>query len=504
MMRPLILTLDLGTTACKAIFFDLNGTIIAEGNCEYPTFHPTSMAAEQKADDWWNAATKAVREALDAVVEPFTVEAIGLSSQRETIVPVDRQGTPLCNAITWMDRRSKDYANQMSDIFGRETLHNITGMIPDSTFSATKIAWFKEHQPEAFNNAAYFLQPRDYICFKLTGNFVLDYSLASRTMMLDVRKLQWHMEILDYLGVKCEQMPALVWSDQIVGYVTDEAASALGIKSGVPVIAGGGDRQCEALGAGILGARAMESTGTTSNISFAADAVPDTIDPRVVCSVHTLRDHWLIEQGLTTSGSIMQWFRDHIYYSSRDTDDKRSYKPIDEDIAQSPPGANKLLTLPFFMGAKATRWNPDARGIIFGLTLGHTKGDIGRSIMEGVAFELKACLKVLESMALSPEELVIMGGGSKAELWNQIKADVYGLPIRVPRVREAASLGAMVLAGKGIGVFDDAVQAAQNLNPIISSFEPRQTYNEFYERYYKLYDELYKSVEQLYKRLDDL
>ncbi|MBZ4664780.1 FGGY family carbohydrate kinase [Mahella sp.] len=499
-----ILTLDLGTTACKAIFFDLSGNVLADGNCEYPTAHPTPMAAEQKADDWWEAVVKAVRQAEDKLAEPVGVEAIGLSSQRETIVPVDRFGTPLCDAIMWMDRRSKDYANQMAEHFGKEDLHNMTGMIPDSTFSATKIAWLKEHQPDAFAKTAYFLQPRDYICFKLTDNFILDYSLASRTMMLDVRKLQWRSEILDYLGINPEQLPPLVWSDQVIGHVTNKAASALGLNSGIPVVAGGGDRQCEALGAGIFGTRAMESTGTTSNISFAADNVPEVIDSRVVCSVHTLRDHWLIEQGLTTSGSIMQWFRDRVYYSDGDARDKTSYKPIDAEIMQSPPSANKLLTLPFFMGAKATRWNPDARGAVFGLTLGHTKGDIGRSIMEGVAFELKACLDVLSDMALSPDELVIMGGGSKAELWNRIKADVYGLPIKVPRIREAASLGAMALAGKGVGIFDDAAQAALRLNPIVGEYSPNRENNEFYRQYYGLYNDLYKSLEQLYKRLEEL
>jgi len=503
-MKNSILTLDLGTTACKAVFFSIEGDILASGNCEYPTFHPEPMAAEQNAEDWWSAVVRAVREAKNKLSDSVLIEAIGLSSQRETIVPVDNAGTPLCSAIMWMDRRSKGYANELAEHFGKEELHNATGMIPDSTFSATKIMWLKENRTDAFTKAAYFLQPRDYICFKLTGKFILDYSLASRTMMLDVHNLSWRTEILDYIGISPAQLPNLVWSDEVIGYVSDEAAKELDIESGVPVVAGGGDRQCEALGAGICGKRAMESTGTTSNISFATDSVPGSIDRRVVCSVHTLKHQWLIEQGLTTSGSIMQWFRDEIYYSKNDVVDKTSYKPIDEEIMLSPIGASKLLTLPFFMGAKATRWNPDARGVIFGLTLGHNKGDIGRSIMEGVAFELKACLDVLADMQLSPEELVIMGGGSKAELWNKIKADIYGLSIKLPKIREAASLGAMILAGKGVGLFDDAIQTATRLNPIIGEYHPIKEHNVFYNKYYKLYNKLYKAVEDIYKELEEL
>lgn len=500
----LILTYDIGTTACKSVLFSVDGTVVAMAEQEFPTRHPEPMWAEQDPDDWWQAVVSTTRSLMEGR-ENARILSIGLSSQRETIVPVDKQGNKLCDAILWMDRRTAKEAEDLASYFGRENLHSVTGMIPDATFSATKLMWLKRHMPEVVDAAHCFLQPKEYVCLKLTGAFTTDYSLASRTMMLDVRKLSWCDDVFAAVGISKEKMPRIYYSDEVVGTVTTEAAALLGIPSGIPVVAGGGDRQCEAVGAGIFGDRAMESTGTTSNISCASDHVIDNLDIRVVCSVHALRGHWLIEQGLTTSGSILRWFRDTFCQEEQADAAARgisAYAIIDEMVANAQPGSHKLLMLPFFMGAKATRWNPAARGAFLGVTLGHGKAEFARAIMEGVAFELRTCLDILKGIGLEPSQIVSMGGGSRGDVWNQIRADVTGRPVSVPRVTDAASLGAMILAAKGVGVISDVAEASVTLNPPQKRYSPTASSQAVYDQLYPIYDDFYAAVEGLFDRLD--
>ncbi|WP_035172487.1 xylulokinase [Caldanaerobius polysaccharolyticus] len=506
-MLKAILTLDIGTTACKAIVFDLEGRILAEQGKEYPIYQEKPTWAQQDPDDWWGAAVSTVKGCIASLEDMPEIIAIGLSSQRETVVPIDREGNKLDDAILWMDRRAKGQAEELVDHYGRENLHRMTGMIPDSTFTATKLLWYKENRPEIIQKAYKFLQPKEYIAYKLTGECATDYSLASRTMMLDVKNRCWIKDIFDYIGVKEEQFPPIKYSDEVVGYVKDDVAPLMGIRSGIPVVVGGGDRQCEALGAGIFGNRAMESTGTTTNVSMGTDVLVDQVDERVIISCHVLRGHWLIEQGMTTSGTINRWFRDN--FCAMETSvageiGERDYALIDRELAMSSPGAGGLVLLPFFMGAKSTRWNASARGALLGLTLNTKKRDIGRAILEGVAYEIRACLDILQSMGLSVDEIVAMGGGAKGALWNQIKADVCGRPIKVPAVTDAASLGAMILAGTGVGVFGDAKACSKRLNGIVKEYLPDGGNYRLYSKLYGIYNEIYKALEPIYDKLAEI
>jgi xylulokinase len=500
-----ILTFDLGTTACKTTLFNLEGDVIAQAEQEYPLYHPQPMWAEQEADDWWDAAVATCRQIL--AERDVKIQGIGLSSQRETMVPLDSQGRPLSRAIVWMDRRAAGEAEELAREVGREQLHQRTGMIPDSTFSATKLFWWYRNAKEIIDQAMTFLQPKEYLAYRLTGAIATEPSLASRTMLYDIREGRWCSDLVSLVGLKEEQLPKLVASTDVVGKLTGEAASALGLPQGVPVVAGGGDRQCEALGSGISGELAMESTGTTSNLSFATTRLPEKLDPRVVSSCHALPGQWLIEQGLTTTGSILRWFRDNFAGAERIVAGElgaSSYDLISQEAAGAKPGSDKLLLLPFFMGAKATRWNPAARGALFGLTLDHGRKELARAIMEGVAYELRACLDVLEGMKMLPEQIVLMGGGSKGELWNQIKANVTGFSVGLPKQTEAASLGAFILAGAGIGLFPDPGATSRTLNPVVRKFEVNQGDKTVYDSLYPLYNRLYEVTEEITHKLAEV
>lgn len=501
-MLELILTCDLGTTSCKTTLFTTDGKVKVQANKEYRTYYPQVGWAEQDPEEWWETVVATIRDCGKALSEPVQVLSVCLASQRETLVLLGREGNVISRAISWLDKRSAHQTTEMSNHFGREYIHKTTGMIPYPNFPAPKLLWVYDNSPELLKNTYKILQPRDYIYYKLTGKFATDYSLASRTMMMDMNNKRWCRDIMDYVGVKESMMPDVYYSHEAPGKITKEAAGILNINENIPVVLGGGDRCCEALGSGIFGSSAMESTATAGNFSFVSDRLPDKLNDKIICTFHVIENKWLMEQGLTTTGTVLRWFRDNIYYSDGDTRDRLSYADMDREIKNSPIGSNKLLLLPFFMGARSTRFNPQAKGTYFGLDLSHKRGDMARSIMEGVAFEVRACIDILSDMGMDVEDIVLMGGGSKADVWNSIKADIYNRTIRVPQITEASSFGAFILGGYAAGLFKEPEEAARRLNKTAKEYAPNRENNELYMRYYEIYNELYNSLEPLFDKLD--
>jgi xylulokinase len=485
-----VLTLDLGTTACKTTLFSLDGErpgeVAAQAAVEYPTFHPAPGWAEQDATDWWDAAAAGCRQLpLDLRAR---VAAVGLSSHRGGAVPVDAEGRPLSRCIIWMDRRSLPELRALVRALGRERLQDVTGLVPDTEFTATKILWLRNHAPDLFRAARLYLQPRDYLYLRLTGEPATDYTLASRTMLLDITRRAWWDDACAYIGITPDVFPPLYPSTSAPHLVQRDAASQLGIPAGIPVALGAGDRPCEAVGSGAGHGRVMVSTGTTTNVSTVVRGVPVTRDSRVMCSLHAVEGAVLLEQGMSGSGAILRWARDRLLGGRVDD---RDLDGLALDVA---PGSGSLLFLPFMAGARATRWDPDARGVWFGLTEAHGTGALVRSIMEGVAYEVLACLRLLEGMGVGLTEVVAVGGGARSRLWNQIFADVLGRPVGVPRQVDAASLGAMLLASAAVGRSPEVEQAARSANPVADTFRPDQdasaTYRALWETYMKLYEAL--------------
>lgn len=517
MSRTTILAIDIGTTACKAVLADPDGSVVGVGQAEYPTYHPRPLWAEQDPEDWWRAAVEASRAAvLAAGGGPLDVVAIGLSSQRETVALTDAAGRPLGRAISWMDRRGVEQIRGLVDKLGFDTIHRQTGMVPDATFTLAKLLWLKQHEPELLAKARWFLQPRDFVAHRLTGQFVTDPSLASRTMMWAVEEGRWWEPAFEEAGIRPERFPPVVASHAVVGRLSSEAAAALGLPAGVPVVAGGGDRCCEALGVGLIAGEAMESTGTTSNLSAVASSLPPRRAPGLVYTAHVLPEQWLVEQGLNATGAILRWLRRLAFseeHRRAQQEGQDVYDLMTAEAAEVPPGAEGLLVLPYFMGARAPRWQPLARGAVVGLTLEHDRAHLVRAAMESVAFELGACRQALEEAGLTPSKVVAMGGGSRSRLWLQIKAAVLGLPLLVPRTDLAASLGATVLAGWGVGLFSDPAETARRLNPpeltvypdasLAEAYRPLiRRYEQLVQRMLPLYPELYRQDESLANQPD--
>jgi xylulokinase len=489
-----ILTFDIGTSACKVCLWDARGTLLASSDEPYPTHHPHPDWAEQDPEDWWRAAVAAAPRCLRGQ-DPRRIAVLGLSSQREGVVPMGRDGTPLARCIIWMDRRCRDQAVRLGEEFGVSFLHHHTGLAPDPNYTACKLLWLREHQPEILERAKTFLQPRDYIYYRLTGAEATDHTLASRTMMFDLRRHVWWPDIFHRVGARPDQFPPIHRSTDAPYRLSRTAAEALGLPDGIPVSLGAGDRACEAVGAGVSDQRRMiDSTGTASNICMVTDRLPADLG-RVPCSVHAVPGRWLLELGITTSGSLMRWFRELLHLGSEEME------TLEQEAARSPRGARDLLVFPFFMGARSVRWNPDARGLVLGLSLGHTRGDIARAIMEGVGYETRTCLDGLRALALTPAEVLAMGGGARSDLWLQIKTDILGVPILRPRQTEAASLGAALLAARAVDLVDDLDTTAREWNPIQHSVKPDLEAVAFYQRRRALYEDVYGALLPLYPRL---
>lgn len=462
-----ILTLDLGTTACKVSLFVLDGPrageVAAQTSVEYPTYHPAPGWAEQDAASWWDAAVEGARRLPDDL--RARVAAVGLSSHRGGVVPVDGAGRPLARCLIWMDRRSMRELDGLVSTLGRERIRAATGLVPDTEFSASKIAWLRGHVPEAVRGARWYLQPRDYLYYRLTGEPATDYTLASRTMMFDIHRRAWWPEACAAAGVAAESFPPLYASSEAPFGITREAAAALGVRPKALAALGAGDRPCEVLGAGAGPGRVMMSTGTTTNVSAPLPAVPLDLDPRVMCSLHCVDNAVVLEQGLSASGAILRWLRDALLAGTVD------YARLDGLAGAVPLGSDGLVFLPFMMGARATRWNPDARGTWFGLTEADGLGALARSVMEGVACEVCACLDILAGMGIRVDEVVAVGGGAASHLWNAIFAALLSRPVRVPRQTDAASLGAALLAGSALGRWPRPAETARDINRVAASFE---------------------------------
>ena len=490
-----ILTFDVGTSACKVCLWDSCGSLIGSADEAYPIHHPEPSWAEQDPEDWWRASVVAGRRCLEGR-DPTCIRVIGLSSQREGVVPLGRDGEPLAPCIIWMDRRSRDQAARLGGEFGVSFIHHLTGLAPDPNYTACKLLWLREHQPETLDHATMFLQPRDFLYYRLTGAPVTDYTLASRTMMLDLRRRTWWPDIFRRIGVRPEQFPPIHRSVEAPYKLSRSAATALGVPEGIPVSLGAGDRPCEAVGVELSGNRVVDSTGTASNICMVIDRLPEDLG-RAPCSIHAVPGRFLLELGITTSGSAIRWFRELLALAPEEV------VTLEQEAAASPRGARDLLMFPFLMGARSVRWNADARGLLLGLSLGHTRGDIARAIMEGVGYEVGKCLEGLRDLGLAPGEVLIMGGGAKSDLWARIKADILALPILRPRHTEAASLGAALLAARSVDLIDNLDAAGRQWNPIHEVIAPDPDARRLYEGRRILFEDLYNALVPLFPRLRD-
>ncbi|RLE64323.1 MAG: xylulokinase [Thermoprotei archaeon] len=500
-----LLGVDLGTTSVKVVAYTLDGRKVAESEKEYKTFHPRPDWAEQDPLEWIRALFTSMRKTLIEVRKKgLKIEGLCTTGQREGVVPLSERGTVLSKCIIWMDQRSTSESIYMTKVLGVREIYRLTGLRPSPNFTAAKLIWLKKHSPLVYGKTRVFLQPKEFLNYFLTGIICSDPSLASRTMLFDIRKLEWSEELAEVFGLSLEKMPEVRPSDDVIGYVKDDVARKLGLEKPVPVINGGGDRPCEALGGGVIvRGVAGESTGTATNVMMSVEE--PFLDPkmRFLCSGHVLKNKWLLEGGTSPTGAILRWFRDNLAFPEVQEARKRGLNPYDiivEEAERVAPGSEGLIMLPFFMGSKAIRWNPYLRGAFIGLTLGHTRAHIARSIMEGVAFLCKEIFEAYEDAGLYIKEVRLLGGAAKSILWAKIKSSVWEKRVLVLKEHDAAALGAAMLAGVGLNVFKDYEEAVKRMVAVNVVFKPITEWVTVYRKLYKKYIQYCNALEALLNR----
>ena len=408
--------------------------------------------------------------------------------------------------MVWQDRRTTDQCNLIKEKIGIDKIYEITGLTIDPYFSLSKIMWFKEKKPEIYNKAHKFLLVSDFIIYKLTGKYVTDHSNASRTMLFDINNLKYSEFIASELEIDLDKMPEAFESGVDIGEITTDETD---FDKKTLVITGAGDQQSAALGVGVVSPGKIKCTTGTGSFILAFLSKPN-FDPqkRVLCSCHAVPGVWVQEASTFTSGAALRWFRDQIGQPEcmAAEEGQDPYDIMTAEAQKSPIGAKGLLFIPHLVGAGAPHWNPYAKGIIFGLALGHKRRDLYRAVLEGVAYEVKKNIEVFKELGIVPKELLLTGGGSRSDFWNQIYADVLGITCVRNIIEEATSLGAAILAASGAGLFPDISKAAENLCKVDKKWIPNEKNHIYYEKIHQLSSELYESLNSidLYKRLNNL
>ncbi len=493
----LFLGIDVGTTGCKALLTDAEGGIRAEATRDYALHTPRPAWSEQDPHDWADACAEAIREVVARAGGAGRVAAVGLTGQMHGLVLLDGQGQVIRPAILWNDQRSGEQCAQITQRIGRERVLELTGNPVLAGFTAPKIEWVRQHEPEALARTACVLLPKDYVRYRLTGVLASDVSDASGTSLFDVRRRRWSDAMLEALQVPRRWLPDVAESAQVVAQISDEAAKRTGLAAGTPVVAGAGDQAAQAVGSGVVDEPQVCVTLGTSGVVFAAcDAYRAEPQGRLHAFCHAVPDRWHLMGVMLSAGGSLRWLRDTLCDSEVAEAQRRGCDPYNVMTALAgpvPAGSEGLVFLPYLSGERTPHADPQARGAFVGLSLRHTRAHVIRSVLEGVAFGLRDSLELIRAQGIRPQAVRISGGGARSALWRQIIADVLGCALHTLRVTQGAAYGAALLAGVGAGLFADVPQACARWVQVESATGPteqQQRYDALYARFRALYPAL--------------
>ena len=496
-MKQYLLGIDIGTSACKTAVFDENGHVLASGSGDYPVYYPRQGWAEQNPEEWWAAVCRAIKEMLEASgIRPEDIAGIGIDGQSWSAIPVDKEGNVLANTPIWMDTRAADICEEVGARIGEDRIFQVCGNPFKATYTTPKILWYQRNLPEVYEHTDKILQSNSYIAYKLTGEMTQELSQGYGLHCFDMRKGVWDLEMCKEFGIREDLLPDIYSSHAIIGTVTDRAAAECGLISGIPVAAGALDAACGTLGAGVVHpGETQEQGGQAGGMSICIDEYK--ADPRLILSYHAAAGQWILQGGTVGGGGVMRWMEQQFgdYERSRKAElGKSSLDQFNDLAGKVPAGSDGVVFLPYMSGERSPIWDPNAKGVFYGLDFSKTKGHFIRAAMEGVALSLRHNLEVAKEAGAEVSVLRAMGGSANSLLWTQIKADVTGKEILVPSSDTATTLGAVILAGVGIGMYKSFEEAVDKTVEIKRSHKPdpahREVYDRNYETYLKLYDHL--------------
>ncbi len=493
-----LLGLDIGTSVCKGAAYSLDGKTLATASCEYPTLHPQPGWAELDSRQVWSRIKEVIAE-IAAKTSKDPIRAISMSTMGEAMTPVSQERKILGNSILFMDTRGTEYADQLQERIGQERFYRINPNILGHQYSLPKLKWIQEHQPGLYQETYKFLLWADFVAFMLGCDPVTSYSHANRTLLFDIHKEAWSDELLSLMGIDEHLLPTLAASGTIAGTISNAIADELHLSRHVQVVVGGHDQCCNSLGAGIYEAgKAVCGIGTVECITPTYDHIPDS--SQMLQAGLNVEHHVL--PGLYVSfiynqaGTLVKWFRNT--FAAADQKSLESGKDIYDLLSQEMPlEPTSLLTLPYFEPTGTPHFIAEASGVILGLKTRTTRGDILKSIMECTTLYFMESLLTLKKLGIDTSEFLATGGGAKSDDWLQIKADIFGVPFVRPKVIEAGTLGAAILAGIATGAFKNAQEAIACFVTQEKRFEPNFQRHAIYQEKYQKYIQLYPALKHL-------
>lgn len=478
------LGLDIGTTGVKAVVFDSKGSPLGIGLTEYTLETPKPDIVELDAEVYWRSVKTALDQAVGkAAVDPAAIRALTITGQAETLLMVDENGDPLRKAIVWLDNRAVDEAKAIEEKFTIDALFRMSGqteMLP--CWPAAKILWLRNHEPEVFAKTAKYLMVEDYIIHKLTGKYATCTGLMPSSLYYDIRTEQYDDAMLDFLGIRADQLPNLKAAGEVIGEVRENDSLLV---PGTLTAAAPIDHVCGNLGSGCAGdGMISETTGCTLALCAAFPGIVYDEERRLSTYLGFAKNSFVLLPWAPTAGMLLKHFRDEFTAGM-------SFKEFDAAAEAVPPGSEGLILLPHCAGAVSPVCNPDARGVAYGITLAHKRGHWARAIMESVAYLLRDNVEALRSLGAEVREIRSLGGASKSRLWLQIKADVLNLPVTVTECEEATSLGAAILAAVACGDYPDCASATEQMVQVADTVHPSGNSAE-YESAFRSYQQLNK------------
>ncbi|MEK0082490.1 xylulokinase [Benzoatithermus flavus] len=487
--EPATIGIDIGTSGAKGVLLSVGGKVLARADAAYPLLTPRPGWTEQDPEDWWQAAVVVLRRLVEAAGSTHRITGIGLSGQMHGSVFLDEADRPIRPALLWNDARTHAACAEIERRVGRERVIEITGNRASTGMQAPKLLWLRAHEPEAAARVAKLLLPKDFVRVRLTGGYATDAADASGTLLLDLRQRRWSEEMLTVLDIRRELLPEVLESPEPTGGVSEEAAALTGLPAGTPVVAGGGDNACAAIGAGLIEeGHGVCSLGTSGTL-FVHSMTP-RIDPEGSLNAFcdAVPGGYHLMGVILSAGGALQWFKERIVPGEADLLARNGLDPFAVLLGTAeavPPGAEGLLFLPYLAGERSPHMDPHARGAWVGLSLAHHRGHLVRALIEGVGFAFADCLERMRALGIEPPGIMLTGGGAKAELWRAILAAQLRAPLTVGTAAEGPALGAAILAQVGAGLHRDLASAVRAAVPPAPA--PRRAEVDLAERYRALH-----------------
>lgn len=499
-----LLGIDISTTGNKALLVSADaphvGQVVGVATTENPIYTPKPLWSEQDPADWWTGIVAAIRQLLaETGVSGREVIGVGLTGQMHGLILLDAQGEVLRPAILWNDQRTGAQCEWITQQVGLDNLLQWTGNPALTGFTAPKIIWVRDNEPAVYARAAHVLLPKDYIRFKLTGDYATDKAGAAGTLLLDIKKRDWSQPMLSALGIPAEWMPPTHEGPEVTGIISAQAAAATGLQAGTPVVGGGGDQAAGAVGVGAVRPGVVGLVLGTSGVVFASTGEPFIErEGRLHAFCHAVPGRWHLMGVMLSAAGSLRWYRDTVAPGM-------SYDALLAPAADVTPGSEGLLFMPYLTGERTPYPDPNAKGAFIGLTVRHGLPHMTRAVLEGVAFGLRDSMELVRGAGLGAiEQVRVSGGGARSLLWRQILADIMGTELVTVNTTEGAAFGAALLAGVGVGAWPDVDTACETTIQVVDRVLPRPDQAADYDRFYAVYRKLYGALKPTFDELTDL